>query len=130
MGVCWDDTSNDHLTIDEVQRALSDSGSVYIVCHTAPCLLGALESAYELRDCVDVYVGSEEGSGYGHWWGTIEGICNILNDNPDLSTVDIGEQIIQLLEDNTPWPVSITMSAVRKPLPWLQPGDELWLKKL
>jgi len=29
---------------------------------------GALESVYELRNCVDIYIGSEETSGYGHWW--------------------------------------------------------------
>jgi len=113
-GVCWDVTSNnDYLTMDEVQTALTNTGGVDIVCHTAPCLMGALESAYELRDCVDVYIGSEEGSGYGHWFGTIEDMCNTLNDNPDLSNNEFGEYVIQSIWGNTPWPDSITMSAVR-----------------
>ena len=113
-GVCWDVTSNnDYLSMNEVQTALTNTGGVDIVCHTAPCLMGALESAYELRDCVDVYIGSEEGSGYGHWLGTIENMCNKLNDNPNLSSNEFGEYVIQSIWGNTPWPDSITMSAVR-----------------
>jgi hypothetical protein len=112
-GVCWDDTSNDHLTMDEVQKALTNTGGIDIICNTAPCLMGALESAYELRDCVDVYIGSEEGSGYGHWWGTIEKMCDIIYENPDLSNNEFGEYIIQSIWNETPWQESITMSAVK-----------------
>jgi hypothetical protein len=112
-GACVDSTDNGWLTMDDIQRALTETGGVDVICFTAPCLMGALESVYELRDCVDVYVGSEEGSGYGHWWGTIGGICNMLDINPDLPNIEIGEQIIQLIEGNTPWPDSITMSAIR-----------------
>jgi len=112
-GVCWDVTSNnDYLTMNEVQTALTNTGGIDIVCHTAPCLMGALESAYELRDCVDVYIGSEEGSGYGHWFGTIENMCNKLNDNPNLSNNEFGEYVIQSIWGMTSWPDSITMSAV------------------
>jgi hypothetical protein len=113
LGACWDDTDDDWLSMDDIQKGLQDSGGVDVVLFTAPCLMGALESVYELKDCVDVYIGSEEGSGYGHWFGTIEGICNILNNTPDISNIELGEQIIQLINDNTPWPESITMSAVR-----------------
>jgi hypothetical protein len=112
-GACMDGTDKGWLTMNDMQKALTDTGGVDIICFTAPCLMGALESVYELRECVDVYVGSEELSGYGHWYGTIEGICNILNNNPDLSIIEIGEHIIQLIKNNTPWPESITMSAIR-----------------
>lgn len=111
-GACSDDTDKGWLTMNDMQKALIGTGGVDIICFTAPCLMGALESVYELRECVDLYIGSEEYSGYGHWFGTIEGICNILNNNPDLSIIEIGEQIIQLIENNTPWPESITMSAI------------------
>lgn len=111
-GVCWDDTSIDHLTMDEVQYALLNTGGVDIVCHTAPCLMGAIESAYELRACTEVYIGSEELSGYGHWWGTIGKMCDKLNDNPEITNDDFGKFVIQSLWDTTPWPDAITMSAV------------------
>lgn len=113
MGACVDDTDNDMLTMDEIQVAMTEAGDVDIICFTAPCLMGALESVYELRECVEVYIGSEELSGYGHWWGTIEGMCNLLDNESDLSNVAIGRQIIHLIENNTPWPASITMSAIR-----------------
>lgn len=112
-GACVDDTDGGWLTMNDMQQALSNTNGVDIICFTAPCLMGALESVYELRECVDVYVGSEEGSGYGYWYGTIAGICNMLNNNPDLSNIEIGEQIIQLITNNTPGPDSITMSAIR-----------------
>ena len=113
-GACSDVTDNGWLTMNDMQQALTNTNGVDIICFTAPCLMGALESAYELRDCVDVYIGSEANSGYGYWWyGTIAGICNMLNNDPDLSNIGIGEQIIQLITNNTQWPDSITMSAIR-----------------
>ena len=114
FGACIDDTSDgDILTMDEMQNALTKTGGVDILCFTAPCNMGSVESVYEMRDCVDVYIGSEEGSGYGHWWGTIENMCNVLNENPNISNNEFGEDIIQSIWDETPWQDSITMSAVR-----------------
>ena len=116
QGVCWDDTSNDHLTMDEVQTALASTGGVDVICHTAPCLMGAFESVYELRECVDVYIGSEEGSGYA-WWGyIISDICDMLEEDSDIDTITLGEQIIDVIwEDHDRWEYkeAITMSAIR-----------------
>lgn len=112
QGACIDDTSNDMLTMDEIQKSLTDAGGVDIICFTAPCLMGALESVYELRNCVDIYIGSEETSGYGHWLGTIKNISNILNDNPGISNIEIGQEIIDSINTKTLWPDIITMSAV------------------
>ena len=57
MGACWDYTSYyDFLLMDEIDCAIRNAGGVDILAFTAPCLMGALESAYELRDCVDVYI--------------------------------------------------------------------------
>jgi len=114
MGACWDDTNNgDHLTMDEMQKAYTETGGIDILCFTAPCNMGAVESAYELRDCVDIYIGDEEGSGYGHWRRTITNIRKMLNYNNSLTNIEIGQQIIQSIENNTPWPEFISMSAVR-----------------
>lgn len=116
-GVCWDDTSFDHLTMDEIQTALANTGGVEVICHTAPCNMAAIESVYELRDYVDVYIGSEEGSGYA-WWGYImSDICDILEHDSDIDTISLGEQIIDIIwEDHNRWDEYkeyITMSAIR-----------------
>ncbi len=61
-GLCSDDTSDDRLTIAELNQALSDSQVQHldIVAFDA-CLMGQLEVAYEIRDTADLVVFSEEG---------------------------------------------------------------------
>jgi len=64
-GACKDDTSEgDLLTMDEIQKALTETDGIDIIMFNAPCLMGSLESAYEMRNHVDVYIGSEELCGY------------------------------------------------------------------
>jgi hypothetical protein len=100
-GACIDKGSyGDHLTMDEMQKALTKAGGVDILCFSAPCNMGAVESVYELRDCVDVYIGSEEGSGYCYWRDTINSLCETLNENPDISNIALAEKIIQWIEEN------------------------------
>jgi hypothetical protein len=53
----------------DMQEALSKNGGVDFVLFTAPCLMGAIESVYELRNCAKVYIGSENLSGYCWWLG-------------------------------------------------------------
>ena len=121
-GACIDITFNlKGLPMNGFQKALSQTGGVDIICFTAPCLMGSLEAVYELKDLVDVYIGSEEGSGYCYWAGTIDNICDMLNNETQLSNIEIGEQIIQLIEDledkpewyQPEWSDTLTMSAVR-----------------
>jgi hypothetical protein len=114
LGCCWDSSANnDSLTMHELHTALSDTGGVDIICFTAPCLMGSLESVYELRDDVDVYVGSEDLNGYGSWTYVINDICNILTNESSLSTLQIGEQIVNFIKNHNPTDQSITMSAIR-----------------
>ena len=112
-GACIDNTDNDILSMNEIQNAIDSAGWVDLVLFTAPCLMGALESAYELRDCINVYIGSEEYSGYGHWIGTIEDTCDLIAVTQDISTYELGQQIISFISNNTKWKDSHTMSAVR-----------------
>ena len=115
MGACYDITSGyDILSMDEIEDAIGGAGGVDILAFTAPCLMGALESAYELRDYVDVYIGSENISGYVFWRGIIDDICDILNNSSTLSSQEIGSLIIDLIEDNntSPYAEWLTMSAV------------------
>jgi len=115
-GACIDETNDDYLTMDEIQQAIGATGGVDIVCFTAPCRMGAVESAYELKDCTDLYIGSEEGSGYV-WWGDIIGeIYDSLNDNPDQSIIEFGIEVIDLIDKNSyewpEWRANLTMSAI------------------
>ena len=82
---------------------------------TAPCLMGALESVYELRDCVDLYLGSEEYSGFILWFTVIEKMCDLFNQQPDTDLDIIGEQIINFIDENEHLEGSetFTMSAVK-----------------
>jgi len=116
-GACVDNTNLDsNLKMNGFQTALENTGGVDIICFTAPCIMGSIESIYELRDCVDVYIGSEELSGYCHWLGVIDDICEILNNETTLSNYEIGEKIIQLVENNEDfpeWHEDLTMSAIR-----------------
>jgi hypothetical protein len=117
-GACFDDTSNgDHLTMDEMQNALEETGGVDLLCFTAPCYMGAFESAYELKDCVDVYIGSEEKSGYTFWHDPMALLFETLHETPDISTSDLGKHIIDWIEasakTNGKWGFLLTMSAIR-----------------
>ncbi|MCD4706105.1 MAG: hypothetical protein K8S62_00010 [Candidatus Sabulitectum sp.] len=114
-GACLDVTSgNDILSMDEIQDAIEGAGGIDILAFTAPCLMGALESAYELRDCVDVYIGSEDLSGYIYWFDIMDDICDLLNNSSTLSTEEVGCLIIDLVETNfaAPYDQQGTMSAI------------------
>ncbi len=64
-GACPDTDTNesgvdyDILTMQEIHNALDESGGVDILEFTN-CYMGNLESAYELRNCTKVYIGSQE----------------------------------------------------------------------
>jgi len=124
-GACIDDTNgSDILSMDEIQNALTDAGGVDIVCFSAPCLMGAVESAYELRYCTEIYVGSEEGSSYIHWRYMIGDLCTLLNEDLDISNVELGRTIIKLIKnEHSPFVINfmpqkakgrraVTMSAI------------------
>jgi len=117
LGACSDITDNGWLTMEEMKRALTETGGVDIITFNAPCNMGAVESVYELRDCADVYVGSEAGNLYD--FRILRPICKILNNDHHLSTIEIGGKIIEIIrnvEKNSiqlyPFPRA-TMSAMR-----------------
>jgi len=117
-GACIDDTSKDWLSMEEMRKAIIETGEVDIICFTAPCEMAAIESVYELKDCTDVYIGSEAGSTYYCWKDIIDSICWYLNQKPDMSNIEIGRNIIKLIElQSKSWPSPLkekfTMSAIR-----------------
>ena len=99
-GACRDDTNNDQLSMDEMQQALFAAGGVTVTCFSAPCLMGAMESAYELRECTELYIGSQETSGYLWWIGTMENITHLLYSNPAVDLSTLGKNIIHYMKLN------------------------------
>jgi hypothetical protein len=79
--------------MDEFQKALEETGGVDIICFT-PCLMGAVESAYELRNCTNVYIGNEAGGSYCFWRFMTGDLCTLLNENSNISNVNLGKSII------------------------------------
>ena len=112
-GACKDDTSEgDLLTMDEIQKALAETGGIDIIMFNAPCLMGSLESAYEMRNQVDVYIGSEELCGYK--LGLAGLICELLHLQHSLDNYQIGEKIIEFVESlGGDWAPNRTFIAVQ-----------------
>lgn len=119
MGACSDVTNNDWLSMLEISRALRATGGVDIIAFTAPCMMGALESVYQLRDLADVYIASQDLSGYAAWHGIMDDICGILDASSELTIAAIAKKIVRLVAQNPYWASQffggeewITMSAV------------------
>ncbi len=97
-GACIDVTDNDSLTMEEMQKAFEEAGGIDVLMFNAPCLMGNLESVYELRDVVDVYIGSEQLSGYK--LGIVNPICELLNHNYEgIDSYGLGEEIVKFVEN-------------------------------
>ncbi len=100
-GACVDlSADNDLLYMDEFQSAITANGGVDIIAWLACCTMGSLEAAYELRDCTDVYIGSEDGSFYNMWFGVLSYLSAVLNNSAALSSQDIGVLVVDRVEAN------------------------------
>lgn len=103
QGACMDITNvsgnYDIITMDEMQQALRESGGVNIIGFSA-CVMGCIESAYELRDYTEVYIGSEEMHGMNKEWAELS---SILDECSDDSTYNISYKLIDLFETNYPY---------------------------
>lgn len=101
QGCCWDKSHDyDPITMEEIRYALSETGGIDLVLFTAPCLMGSLEAAYELRNVTDIYIGSEETSGFAWWFDAITAFTADMNTNPTLSNDDLAKNIINYIYDN------------------------------
>ena len=113
-GVCKDDTNKrDPLTPDEFQQALMKAGKVDLLCFMGCCKMGSLEVVYELRNYCDVYIASED-DGYGpHWYNMLDEMCELFNINPQLSTIECGENIVRFIANNpNEFESELTISAI------------------
>jgi len=124
-GACIDDTNykknptaSSILTPAAIRDALEKTKAVDLVCFTAPCLMGSIEVAYELRHNTSAYIGSENLSGYCWWFRTIGFICDTLKSRPDIGNHELAEAIVKSTAANgvhnyPDWFGSYTMAAVR-----------------
>jgi hypothetical protein len=113
-GACLDETDGAiGMTLNNFQKALAATGGVDIICFLA-CLMSSIEAVYELRNDVDVFVGSED-LAYMTWFDDICGDTNqLLTESPTLSNEAIGSDIVQYFQESHNAPVNkLTISALR-----------------
>ena len=113
--ICTDVSNNkDKLTPDELNQALEETGGVNLLSFIGCCLMGSLEAVYEVKDNCEVYVASESAGNGDDWYGMIDDLCDILNDNTTMDTVEIGERIVDLISNNpNEFHDTLTISAIR-----------------
>ncbi|HEX9902357.1 MAG TPA: clostripain-related cysteine peptidase [Acidobacteriota bacterium] len=100
-GACIDETNTTMdptgpsiLSLSGMRQALEKTKPVDLICFTAPCNMGSLEAAYELRRQTEAYVGSENTSGYVIWFGTIRFICDTLKNHPDIDANELAQAVV------------------------------------
>ena len=91
FGVCWDWTSEDKLTPDEIQTALLKTPGVNLIGFDA-CLMSMLEIGYELRQSANVMVASEAYEPWDGW--PYDMVLKDLVNNPDWTAEELGMKIV------------------------------------
>jgi len=94
MGCCGDETDNDLLTNDNIKEGLKAAAGVDIIMFTAPCLMGSIEMAYELKDQADYIIASENTSSYFRWFGPMDNLNLTLLNNPKIDSKELSINII------------------------------------
>ncbi|MEM1540654.1 MAG: clostripain-related cysteine peptidase [Candidatus Bathyarchaeia archaeon] len=96
-GVCWDESSGNHLSPHDIETALTEAEQNYkvkvdIVGFDA-CLMGMVEVCYELKDVANIVIGSEMLiPGYG--W-PYESIMRYLSANPNVDPYTFSKEIVE-----------------------------------
>jgi hypothetical protein len=88
--ICWDDTSNDHLTLQETGQALSRK-YVDLLGNDA-CLMQMIEVAYQMRTSGGIIVGSEDTVPWDGW--PYDTILRALTGTPTMTPSTFGETIV------------------------------------
>jgi hypothetical protein len=119
FGCCGDASERDGLRIHEIKDALNRAGGVDLVFFTAPCLMGCVEAAYELRDCTDIVIASEGLSNFSYWKYALECAFAEMHEKLTISSPQLAELIIKEMENDWepvgPWgpDTMLTMCAVK-----------------
>jgi len=107
LGVCFDETSGDVLTTPELSQALIHFGEKIAIIFFDTCDVGMIEMAYQIKDYVEIMVGSEEVTLAA---GPYDDYLSGLISNPSMSPNDFASVIVNAYNDWTPSPS--TMSAI------------------
>ncbi|MDQ7815557.1 MAG: clostripain-related cysteine peptidase [Melioribacteraceae bacterium] len=116
VGACIDLNGTDILSPAEMNNAVTNAGGIDIILFTAPCLMGSLETAYQLRNSTKYYIGSEENSGFIFWLGMLNKFDSFIKNSFRVTNEVLAQNIIALhneYKDIYGWGYLITMSAVR-----------------
>jgi len=112
-GVCWDESSGNHLSPHDVETAVASAESktnkhVQVVGFDA-CLMGMVEVCYELKDVTDVVVGSEMLiPGYG--WPYTQ-LMTYLCDNPTVNPYTLSSELVNEYVASYPY-YTVQLSAI------------------
>ncbi len=96
-GVCWDESSGNHLSPHDIEKALAEpeqklKTKIDIVGFDA-CLMGMIEVCYELKDVTNIVIGSEMLiPGYG--W-PYESLMHYLSANPNVDPQLLSKEIVE-----------------------------------
>lgn len=93
------DSPSNWLTPPEMKKALEAVGGVDALMFSAPCSMSSFETAYELRKVTDLYVASEENSGYIVWWTAMGSIATELENNPNLGVKELGTFVVNTIQE-------------------------------
>ncbi len=91
-GICYDDTSLDHLTIAETAKAITAAGTHFDVIGMDLCLAGLYEQLYSLRNNADVLAASESDIPAEGWDYT--DVLNRLAAAPAMGAEQFGSAIV------------------------------------
>lgn len=82
----------DTMTLDEIERALFNSGVEFDMVGFDACLMATLETAFVVEPYSDYLIASEELEPGIGWYYT--GWLNELSSNPSIETIDLGKRLI------------------------------------
>ncbi len=114
LGLCVDDDTGNYINITELQEALEPTGVHFDVVAFDACLMEMTEVAYQLMNCTDYVVGSEQVVPvYGYPYDTI---LATLTANPNMTGLDLAITFVkayaQFYGQFTPGAYGYTQSAV------------------
>jgi len=107
-GTCNDDSNGsmvagtavrDWLSPPELAAALEFAGGIDALMFSAPCNASSLEAAYEVRSHTDLFVASEEGSGYTLWRDAVGPIAYLVSNSPDVSPRALAEEAVAAIRE-------------------------------
>ncbi len=82
----------DTMTLDEIERALFNSGVVFDLVGFDACLMATLETAFVVEPYADYLIASEELEPGIGWYYT--GWLNEISKNSSIETIDLGKKLI------------------------------------